>query len=483
MNAQVYDIVVAKDGTGNYTTIQAAIDAVPTGTTRKTIFVKKGVYNEKILIGTISASVSKVISLIGENRDSVSITWNETGSSSPTLGVNASDFYMENVTVVNTVTSAAALAVYNLADRQTFKNCRFVGFQDTHRLKKGRRYFFYTCQIEGGTDFIYAGGTAYFYQCTIKSLSGGHYITAPEDIIYTASLPSGETLYYGFIFKDCDLINDGAVSNNSVYLGRPWQPTCGSIFMNCRLGNHVSSAGWSEWSGTTNHQTAFFAEYNSLNADGSALADVSQRVSWSYQLSESEVNNYLLLSQVYTAGGFSTATTYNPVPLVIAPAPVDHVTTNGQVISWPAVSDVKGYVVYANGSVIGLTDSTAYADTASYDTIPVYTIRTVGSHGNLSLPDGWIDTVTETSIKDVINTVHTDIESKKYSKEALLVANDNLLFQELTDCTVYNLCGQLMASGKQVTTMSLSQLPEGVYLVNASDRLNGGYFAKIQYIK
>ena len=80
--AQVYDIVVAKDGTGNCTTINQAFASVPTTGVRTTIFVKKGVYNEKVFLGAYLnlnkiQSTNRVISLIGENRDSVIVSWND----------------------------------------------------------------------------------------------------------------------------------------------------------------------------------------------------------------------------------------------------------------------------------------------------------------------------------------------------------------------------------------------------------------------
>lgn len=497
ITAQVYDIVVAKDGTGSYTTISEAITAAPTGTARTAIFVKKGVYNEKVYLGSHSTAINKVISLIGENPDSVIITWddyngkliNYYGSSSQTpsgthqsatFTVNAADFYMENITIRNTYTTKQAVALYNVGDRQTFKNCRLVGFQDTHYLKKGRRSFFYNTRIEGGTDFICAGGTAYFYRCTLKSLAGGQYITAPEDVPYTATLPAGKTLYYGFIFKDCDLIADPTMSPNAVYLGRPWQGTSGSIFMNCRLGTHLSSAGWSVWSGNSNHLTSFFAEYKSMNADGSALADVSQRVTWSFQLSAADVNNYLLISKIYTTGSFSSSTSFDPVSLVIAPTPVASVSKDGQILSWTAIEGAKGYVIYADGSAIGFSTSSSYIDGTTRITTPVYFVRTVGTHGNLSLPDGSTDTVTAASINSAINTVQTGLETKKHSNKSLMVESGNLVFSEITNFSIYNVAGQLVLSGKQVTSFPLTLLSHGIYIVKACDGLNGTYQTKIR---
>jgi len=491
-HAQVYDLVVAKDGTGNYTTIQEAINAAPTGTTRTTIFVKKGVYNEKVFLGSATVTISKVISLIGENRDSVVITYADynsmvkpyyTGTSnitygtpqSATLTVNAADFYMENITVQNTYLTKQAVAVYNVIDRETFKNCRFTGFQDTHYPKKGRRCFYYNTLIEGGTDFICGGGINYFYQCKIKSVSGGSYITAPEDMTQTVLLSTGKTLYYGFIFKDCDLINDGKVTSESVYLGRPWQNTSGSIFLNCRLGSHIKPLGWYRWAADT--LTVSMAEFQSMNATGTALVDVSKREKWSMQLSAADVNAFLKLNTAYASLGSSTA--YDPVSLVVGPASISAVVKNGQQLQWTEVSSAKGYVIFANGSALGFSKSGSFTDTTTRSVIPVYTVCTVGAHGNLSLPDGQVDGVTASSINDKVNGTVTAIKPVERATQFPVLQQGRLLFELPTDIEIYSLTGQKVLQSVQKQCVDLSRLAKGIYLIQANDKRNDFYQTKI----
>lgn len=497
LNAQVYDYVVAKDGTGSFSTIQEAINAAPLGTTRTTIFVKKGIYNEKLYLGSHSVSINKSISLIGENRDSVVLTWNDyNGKSiyyynatspstsgtpqSASMTVNAADFYMENLTVQNSYTSAQAVALYTLGDRQTFKNCRIVGFQDTQDLKKGRRTFFYQCQIEGGTDFICAGGTAYYYKCTLKSLSGGQYVTAPEDISYSATLSTGKKLNYGFIFKDCDLIAGPGLSSNTVYLGRPWADNGGSIFLNCRMGSHIRSLGWSIWnSGTPNNTYCSFAEFQSMNAAGTALVDVSGRVSWSMQLAVADVNNFLKMTTVYASLGLSPV--YDPIPLVVAPSPISAVVKNGQSLQWTEVSAANGYVIYANGSVLGFSKTGSFTDTVTRSATPVYTVCTVGALGNLSLPDGAVDLVTAVTLNEKVNGLVTaTVRNPTVSAPNVLLQAGRLLFEQPTDCTLYALTGQTITQSKQVLTCDLNRFPKGIYLLKANDTRNGSYQTKIQ---
>jgi pectin methylesterase-like acyl-CoA thioesterase len=326
--SQTYDYTVATDGSGDFTTLQAAIDACPNNV-RKTIFVKAGTYQEKIMIGSHTQTSAKLLNIIGENAETTIITWDDYngksinyGGSTVTSGtpqsatftVNATDFYAENLTIQNTYTTKQAVALYNVADRQTFKNCRIIGYQDTHYLKKGRRSYFYQCYIEGGTDYICAGGTALFEECTLKSVKNGSYITAPEDIVSVKQVGS-KKYYYGFVFLNCNLISDAGIE---VYLGRPWQPTSSSVYLECTMQN-IKAAGWSIWSGN-NHTTSFFAEYKSKNPDGS-LVDTTQRISWSYQLSDAEVQNYYKREDVFSAGGYYTAP-YDPFTLTGNPTSV-----------------------------------------------------------------------------------------------------------------------------------------------------------------
>lgn len=494
LHAQVYDYVVAKDGTGNFTTIQAAINAAPTGSTRTTIFIKKGVYQEKIYMGSNSASISKVLSLIGENRDSVIITNSDyngiskpyyTGTSNITYGtpqsatmtINCSDFYMENITVQNPYTSAQAVAIYNASDRQTFKNCRLAGFQDTHYPKKGRRGFYYKTQIEGRTDFICGGGPNYYLQCSIKSVSGGSYITAPEDVTYKATLSNLKTLYYGFIFKECDLISDGVVGSASVYLGRPWQNTSGTVFLNCRMGNHINSLGWDPWGKDVS--TVCMAEFQSMNATGTALFDVSKRVSWSMQLTATDVNNFLKMTSVYASLGSSTP--YDPLSLVVPPTPVSIVTKNGQNLQWTVVDGAKGYVIYADGRALGFTSTGSFTDTTTRSKTPVYTVCTVGAHGNLSLPDGSTESVTYDSLNELANgAVPVGVASTTISKQPRIwICDGQLHFDKATNFSLHDLSGRSVLCGIQVLNKNLAGLPHGIYLLRSFDKTLSLYQSKI----
>jgi pectinesterase len=280
-----YDYVVAKDGSGDFTTIQAAIEASKAFPyTRIKIFIKNGVYHEKVFI----PSWNNKISLIGESKDSTIISYNDyfnkinKGRNStfytPTLLVQGNDFHAENLTVENTsgpVGQAVALSVE--ADRCCFSNCKFLGNQDTlYVAGENNRQYFIDCYIEGTTDFIFGEATALFEKCIIKCKADS-YMTA-------ASTPEGTA--YGFIFKNCEIRAASDVQN--VYLGRPWRKYAKTVFINCKMGDFINPKGWSNWDGTENYKTVFYAESSSTGAG----ANKNERVSWSHQLTKSEADKY-----------------------------------------------------------------------------------------------------------------------------------------------------------------------------------------------
>ncbi len=292
LNAQ-NTLTVAQDGSGDHSTIQAAIDAAPADE-ETTIYIKSGTYAEQVTIGTKRAASNKKISLIGEGADKTIIT-SSVGMASgvsfdktPALSVYADNFYAEGLTMQNTTGKAGkqALALYVAGDRQTYYRCRIAGYQDTHRSKKNTRSYYKDCTIEGATDFIYAGGTCWFDHCTLHCVAPG-YITAPEDIEAYALTKSGKPIHLGFIFSDCTITRAQGVPDGSVYLGRCWGASnCGSLFLNCNLGRVIHPAGWAEMGGN-NGKASYFGEYKSLGEDGRPI-DVPNRISWGRQMGDED---------------------------------------------------------------------------------------------------------------------------------------------------------------------------------------------------
>ena len=254
-----YDFVVAKDGSGDFLTVQEAVNAVPDfrKAGRTTILVRKGVYKEKVII-----PASKInISLIGESgavltNDDYASRLNCFGeemstSGSSTCYIYAPDFYAENLTFENTAGRVGqAVACFVSGDRAYFKNCRFLGNQDTlYTYGKSSRQFYEYCYIEGTVDFIFGWSTALFKDCVIHSLADG-YVTAP-------ATDKGKS--YGYVFVGCRLTgSDGA---RKVYLSRPWRPYAQAVFIHCELGKHIAPEGWNNWNKKEAEKTVFYAEY------------------------------------------------------------------------------------------------------------------------------------------------------------------------------------------------------------------------------
>ncbi|MBW8333865.1 MAG: pectin esterase [Prolixibacteraceae bacterium] len=280
-----YDFVVALDGSGNFASIQKAIDACKAfPDARIFIFVKNGTYKEKLVV----PSCNTQLSIVGESADKTIISYDDyfdkinRGRNSTfytyTLKVEANDFHLENITVENTAGSVGqAVALHVEGDRCVFINCRFLGNQDTvYAAGRFSRQYFYNCHIEGTTDFIFGEATTLFENCVLHAKANS-YITA-------ASTPEGKP--FGFVFLNCKLTAASEV--NKVYLGRPWRSFAKVAFVNCELGSFITPEGWDNWSKAENEKTACFAEYNNTGAGASTVT----RVSWSVKLSEKDAAEY-----------------------------------------------------------------------------------------------------------------------------------------------------------------------------------------------
>jgi pectinesterase len=284
--SRTYDMVVAKDSTGKYHTIQEAVDASPHYPVKEiSIFIKNGVYHEKIVIPPEKSHIT----FVGESVDGVVITFEDysgkldpagkkiTTQTSATILIAASNITFETVTFVNAAGRVGqAVALHVEGDRCVFRNCKVIGDQDT-LLAAGEnsRQYFVDCSIEGTTDFIFGPATAVFERCTIKSKKNS-YVTA-------ASTPA--TRAYGFVFLDCRLIaaDTGATK---VYLGRPWRPFAAVAFVRCEMGAHIVPAGWHNWNKEEADSTARYCEYQSSGPG----AHPEARVSWSRQLTTDEAD-------------------------------------------------------------------------------------------------------------------------------------------------------------------------------------------------
>jgi len=292
-----YDIVVATDGSGNFTKVQDAFDAVPDNSLKRTvIFVKAGVYKEKLKL----ISTKPNVTLIGESYKNTILTYDNyaeiaggTSKSFSTL-IEANDFFAENITFENTIDSnlpqykkgGQAVALMLNGDKAIFHNCKISGFQDTFYLKANKRTYIKDCLIDGTTDFIFGSGIALFENCFIQS---------KRDSYITASNQDAGKNKFGFVFKDCVIMAYPKNAATKVSLGRPWGAGANVVFIHCFEESHIIPEGWSVWSKDPEHKaynnwkTAFYAEYDCYGPGYKS----DNRISWSHQLNKTEASAYI----------------------------------------------------------------------------------------------------------------------------------------------------------------------------------------------
>lgn len=284
---RITEVVVAQDGSGQFTNVQAAIMSVPMGyaTNPVVIRIKPGTYKEQLYI----QREKRFFHLRGESETNTVLTFdlhaNILGPDGKPIGtfrtpstyIDAEDFTAENLTFANSAGPVGqALAIRIDADRVVFRNCRFLGWQDTILANRGRHYF-ENCYIEGHVDFIFGGATCYFERSKIHCLKDG-YITA-------ASTP--DTNRYGYVFNECEITG---APGAKTYLGRPWRDFAATVFLNTTMGEVVRPEGWHNWGKVEKEKTTRYAEFGSRGPG----ANSDKRVKWAKQLTETESKEFTI---------------------------------------------------------------------------------------------------------------------------------------------------------------------------------------------
>jgi pectinesterase len=281
-------LVVSSDGTAKFKTVQAAINAAATGTlTNPTIIrIKPGTYKELIYI----QREKRFLHLIGENPTNTVLTYDLNAKLSgpdgkpigtfrtPSTLIDADDFSAENITFENSAGPVGqALAIRIDGDRVAFRNCRFLGWQDTILANRGRHYF-ENCYIAGHVDFIFGGATCWFEKCHIHCLRDG-YITA-------ASTPANQP--FGFVFSNCTIT--GETPNVKTFLGRPWRSYASVTYLKSEMSDNVRPTGWDNWRDPARESTVRYSEFNSTGSG----ANPGARVIWARQLTAAEAQAFTL---------------------------------------------------------------------------------------------------------------------------------------------------------------------------------------------
>ena len=291
-------VTVAKDGSGQFTNVQDAIMSVPMGyaTNPVVIRIKPGVYKERIYI----QREKRFFQLVGEDATKTVLTYDLNANivgpegkpigtfRTPSTSIDAEDFTAENITFANSAGPVGqALAIRLDGDRTVFRNCRFLGWQDTILANRGRQYF-ENCYIEGHVDFIFGGATCWFERCQIKCLRDG-YITA-------ASTP--DTNRYGYVFNCCEIIGASGVKT---YLGRPWRDFAAVAFLNCLMTDVVRAEGWHNWGKPEREKTTCYAEFNNTGPG----ANQEKRAKWAKQLTAAEAKAVTIKSVLSGTDGWN----------------------------------------------------------------------------------------------------------------------------------------------------------------------------------
>jgi len=306
-------ITVAKDNSGDFNSIQQAVDSIPAGTP-ETIYIKKGIYKERVEVRKNN------VSFVGESRDDTIITESyyarmimPDGSKRGTFRSYTFFVYADNFTASNlTFENAAgfgdefgqAIAVYAEGDNITFRNCKILGHQDTlftgplpmkekqpggftgptiDGIRRVVHQLYEDCYIAGEIDFIFGSATAYFKNCTLFALNRNQEINA----FYTApSTYEGQA--FGYVFESCTFT--GNCPPKSVALSRPWRIHAKTVLLNCSYSDQIIDEGFTDWNKPESHETVYYAEYN---GHGEGFKP-EKRAAYVHQLNESEAALYTL---------------------------------------------------------------------------------------------------------------------------------------------------------------------------------------------
>ncbi len=391
--ARLYDAVVAANGTGDYTTLQAAIDAAPAGRAKPyLIFVKNGRYNEHIDIPATKTHLH----IIGQDRDKTVIYDNRLSGGDnaypvdpgATVVVKGADAFFENITLENSygyekLDGPQALALNTQADRVALNNVALLSYQDTWITSSSStaRHYIKNSLIEGAVDFIYNNGNVYLDGDTLQiNRPSGGYIVAPRHTADTR---------WGYVFQNNIIRPRKGINVTDVWLGRPWHDQPKTVFINTQTFINIPAKGWYN---TMGGLPALWAEYNTVDQNGNPV-DLSQRETYYWYWIDKDAGTKAEVFNVQNTLTADEAATYtiknvcggsdNWQPELMCEAcdaPVV-ILANG-VLSWDAVPYAICYVITRNGEVAGFTTETTFLATTSGGDI--WQVQAVNEFGGLS---------------------------------------------------------------------------------------------------
>ncbi|XP_052183698.1 pectinesterase [Diospyros lotus] len=274
------NVTVAKDGSGNYSTISAALAAIPEKFEgRYVIYVKEGIYDETVIVTKKMVNIT----MFGDGSQKSVVTGNKNfvdgvrTFQTATFAVIGEGFMAQSMGFRNTAgpEKHQAVALRVQSDRSIFVNCRMEGYQDT-LYAQTHRQFYRSCLIKGTIDFIFGDAAAIFQNCMI-------YIRKPlenQQNIVTAQGRADRHETTGIVLQNCKILADETLepekSKFKSYLGRPWKEYSRTIVMESEICDLIHPDGWLPWDKDFALKTLFYAEFNNKGAGSS----VSKRVKW-----------------------------------------------------------------------------------------------------------------------------------------------------------------------------------------------------------
>ncbi len=275
-------VYVGGSGSGHYTSVQAAVNALPS--TGGYIKVEPGTY-------TGQATISKPnVWLIGEGSSASATILTADGSSttsgsdqaSATINVtnSATGFYTNNIQIQNTYTQEGhsqvpAVALFLSADKSVLTNTRIIGRQDT--LYAGSlgctstycnpaRQYFKGVYVEGDVDFIFGDGAAVFDSSNIQLDQNGG--SAGNEATITAQNRRYTNYLSGYVFWNSKIYTSPSTGMTKAYLGRPWSSLAEVVCVDNNIQSPINNAGWIEFTPGTTHNlpTSYYAEYGSTGS-------------------------------------------------------------------------------------------------------------------------------------------------------------------------------------------------------------------------
>jgi pectinesterase len=314
---------VSKNGDGDYRRLEDALRAIPEGNQEAvTIYLQEGIYREKLVID------KPYITLLGDGADKTIITYDDYALMlmpdgkkrgtfrTQTVLINTHDFTAKSITFENSAGSGRkvgqAIALYVDGDRNSFYDCRILGYQDTlftgplppnpflpdgftgpleYAPRINGRQYYHRCYICGNIDYIFGSATAYFESCELHTRID--YDRSPttdssqRNIYgYITAASTAEGQEYGYVFNRCLLT--GNCPTNSVYLGRPWRNYAKTVFLECELGEHIKVDGWHDWDKPEARDTCYYAEYRNYGPGAKPM----ERAPFVKQLTKEESLNF-----------------------------------------------------------------------------------------------------------------------------------------------------------------------------------------------